>query len=210
MSSTADVIRRAREGKKLSQEALGTLVGVDKRTIARYESNESEPSLSTAAALAAALDVSLSELAGVVPQGIDLTGSWWAAWQTWLDDVERVDVHVLEMAQDGPVLALDGSRARSVAEGSYEWRGEMRLWDGESLMGWYVASDGAVRSKGSLYFAVNPHGSHMVGSWVGLSQSGLVIRGWGAIARERDHVERLIAELVASNGNLRVWPTRPN
>ncbi|WP_194820535.1 helix-turn-helix domain-containing protein [Nocardia sp. XZ_19_385] len=210
MSSTGDVIRRSREAKNLSMEALGAAVGVDKRTISRYENGESEPSLSTAAALAAVLEVSLTELAGMEPQGLDLTGRWWAAWQTWMDEVERIDVHPLTIAQDGAVLAIDGSRARSVTEGSYEWRGEMRLWDGESVMGWYVATDGAVRSKGALYFALHPHGSHMVGSWVGLSQAGLVIRGWGAIARERDHVEQVIAELVATDGNLRTWPTRPN
>ncbi|MEV6274469.1 helix-turn-helix transcriptional regulator [Nocardia sp. NPDC051832] len=210
MSRTADVIRRSREEKGLSKEELGAAIGVDKRTIDRYENGKSEPSLSNAAALAAALDISLTELAGVATQGLDLTGHWWAAWQTWLDDVERIDVHPLSVAQDGAVLALDGSRARSVQEGSYEWRGQMRLWDGESLMGWYVATDGAVRSKGTLYFALHPHGSYMVGSWVGLSQAGLVIRGWGAIARERDQVEQVIAELVATDGNLRAWPKRPN
>ncbi len=84
----------------------------------------------------------------------------------------------------------------------------MRLWDNEALIGWYTASDGAVRSKGSLYFALHPHGQAMAGSWVGLSYAGLVIRGWGAITRERAETEELIDMLCASDGNLKSWPTK--
>ena len=42
------------------------------------------------------------------------------------------------------------------------WRGELRLWDNEILMGWYAADDGSVRSKGTMYFVLHPHG---VSSW---------------------------------------------
>ncbi|WP_330229199.1 helix-turn-helix domain-containing protein [Nocardia sp. NBC_00508] len=206
MSTTGDVIRRQRERLQLSQDGLGQLVGVGQRQIARFESGASEPSLSIAARLATALDVSLSELAGVTPRGLDLSGVWWAGWQTWKDDVERVDVHELTMQQNGAFITLDGARARPVSEGSYEWRGEMKLWDNEILMGWYIATDGAVRSKGSLYAALHPHGHAMIGSWTGLSYAGLIVRGWSAIARDRDQVEHLLGELIQTQGNLTTWP----
>ena len=34
----------------------------------------------------------------------------------------------------------------------------MRLWDNEVLLGWYAANDGSIRSKGTMYFVLHPHG----------------------------------------------------
>ncbi|MBF6085304.1 helix-turn-helix transcriptional regulator [Nocardia cyriacigeorgica] len=208
MSSTADVIRVRRLQLRLSQDELGALVGVTGRQVGRYESGDQSPSLAVSVRLADALRVSLAELAGATPRGIALGGEWWAAWQTWKDDVERIDVHPLDIAQDGEFLQLDGARARSVEDGSYQWRGEMRLWDSEALMGWYRASDGGVRSKGTIYMALHPHGDQMAGSWTGLSHQGLIVRGWGAIARDRGQVEQLITDLCATRGNLKSWPKK--
>jgi hypothetical protein len=39
----------------------------------------------------------------------------------------------------------------------------LRLWDNEILMSWYAANDGSIRSKGTMYFALHPHGLHMSG-----------------------------------------------
>jgi hypothetical protein len=39
-------------------------------------------------------------------------------------------------------------------------------------MGWYAANDGSIRSKGTMYFALHPHGLHMSGRWVGLGYDG--------------------------------------
>jgi transcriptional regulator with XRE-family HTH domain len=209
MSSTAEVIRARRSQRRISQERLAELTGVHQRQIARYESGEQAPTLPVAVRLAQALGVSLSELAGTVAPGMDLSGDWWAAWQTWgKGEVERIDVHELQISQDGEFLTLDGgSRARTVAEGSYSWRGELRLWDSEALMGWYRATDEAVRSKGTMYFALHPHGRSMAGSWTGLSYAGLIVRGWAAITRERAEVEPLIGSLIEHRGNLAAWPT---
>ena len=85
--------------------------------------------------------------------------------------------------QHGDSLQLDAERALPVSEGSYAWRGELRLWDNEALIGWYRSTDAAVRSKGSLYLALHQHGTYAWGRWVGMSYDGAVISGWGVIAR---------------------------
>ena len=36
------------------------------------------------------------------------------------------------------MLQLNAERAVPVAEGSYRWRGELRMWDTEALIGWPV------------------------------------------------------------------------
>ncbi|MFC9660860.1 helix-turn-helix domain-containing protein [Nocardia sp. NPDC127606] len=206
MNTIADVIRRRRKQLQLSQAALGRLVGTDQKTISRYESGESVPDVVIGLQLADALGVSVNELVGRAARTLDLSGEWSASWQTWGDTGERVDTHGLSIAQDGAFLALDGARARPVDEGSYTWVGELRLWDNESLMGWYVATEGAVRSKGSMYFALHPQGLAMAGSWVGQSAAGLVIRGWGAITRHAQLSEPLVDLLRSTDGNLTSWP----
>lgn len=65
-------------------------------------------------------------------------------------------------------------------EGGYLWHGQLRLWDNELLMGWYAADDGAVRSKGTMYFVIHAHGMHLLGRWVGLSYDGKIVTGWAA------------------------------
>ena len=99
--------------------------------------------------------------------------------------------------QGGDRIEVDAVSRGSVTvdEGGYLWRGELRLWDNEILMGWYAAEDGAVRSKGTMYFVLHPHGVDMVGRWVGLSYDGKVITGWGAMARAEGEARSLVERL---------------
>jgi hypothetical protein len=76
----------------------------------------------------------------------------------------------------------------------------LRLWDNEILMGWYAANDGAVRSKGTMYFMLHAHGINMSGRWVGLSYDGAVMTGWGTIAKTEQEARDLIAELKERQG----------
>ena len=195
------MIKARRSALGLSQAELAKAAGVSVRQLARYEAGEQQPVLSAAVALADALGISLAHIAGQVSHDLDLSGQWWAGWQTWKDAVERIDTHPLEVHQRGEMLHLDAERAVSVEEGSYAWRGEFRLWDNEALMGWYRSTDGAVRSKGVMYLALHAHGTHAWGRWVGMSYDGLVITGWGAMARTQSRAHDLIQDLIDSQPN---------
>ena len=96
------------------------------------------------------------------------------------------------------LFQLDADRARPLEEGSYRWRGELRLWDNEALMGWYRSTEGAIRSKGTMYLALHQHGEHAWGRWVGMSYDGLVVTGWGAIARTQELAHKLVQDLINS------------
>jgi transcriptional regulator with XRE-family HTH domain len=193
-----EVIKLRRAELRLSQAQLAEEAGISLRQLARYEAGEQQPVLSAAVALADALQISLAQLAGQVTYDLDLSGTWWCAWQTWKDGVPRIDVHGLEVAQRGDLLQLDADRALPVAEGSYRWRGELRLWDNEALIGWYRSTDAAVRSKGALYLALHPHGTHAWGRWVGMSYDGEVITGWGAVARTEEDAAKVVQDLIDS------------
>jgi transcriptional regulator with XRE-family HTH domain len=192
----SDVIRSRRIALGLSQAQLAQRAGVSLRQLSRYEAGEQQPVLSAAVTLADALGISLTQLAGQVSYELDLSGTWWAGWQTWKDGQVRIDTHTLEVHQRGEVLQLVAERATPVAEGSYQWQGELRLWDNEALLGWYRSTDAAVRSKGTLYLSLHPHGDHAWGRWVGMSYDGLVVTGYGSLARTQEQAAAVVQEHI--------------
>jgi hypothetical protein len=52
-----------------------------------------------------------------------------------------------------------------------------------------------VRSKGTMYFVLHPHGQQMTGRWVGLSYDGNTVTGLGGMA----HDENVAREIVISH-----------
>ena len=100
------------------------------------------------------------------------------------------------VAQQADLLSLETiTRGLPIDEGGYHWRGELRLWDNEVLMGWYAANDKSVRSKGTMYFVLHTHGQQLTGRWVGLSYDGAIVTGWGSMARSESDARALIDEL---------------
>jgi transcriptional regulator with XRE-family HTH domain len=188
----------------MSQAELAAAAGVDKRQIRRYEAGEQQPVLSVAVAIAEALKISVGELAGIPSHRINLTGDWWASWQTSKDGEEIITVQEVQFRQQTELIAVQTTtRGISVEDGGYHWRGELRLWDNEILMGWYAAADGGVRSKGTMYFVLHPHGQTMRGRWVGISYDGKIVTGWGAMAHSEDEARAIIDELKAGDGAAR-------
>ena len=198
----SDVIRSRRRKLGLSQAELAKAAGVSVRQMARYEAGEQQPVLSAAVDLADALGISVAQLAGRMPRGVDLTGDWWSGWQTYRDGTEHLAVQPVHFAQEDDLLEV-AATAHGLGKdegGGYLWRGELRLWDNALLMGWYAAVDGGVRSKGTMYFVLSPHGLPALGRWVGLSYDGRIVSGWAAIAAEKDEIPGLIRELIESDG----------
>jgi transcriptional regulator with XRE-family HTH domain len=193
----SEIIRRRRSELGLSQADLAAQAGVDKRQIRRYEADETQPTLPIAKAIPRALGISIDELAGEPSQRVDVSGGWWACSQTWNQGREILNPHQARIRQNGEALEIVAVTRGTHAfeEGGYLWRGEMRIWDNEILMGWYVADEGAVRSKGTMYFQLHQHGTHMTGQWVGLSYDGPIITGWGAMARTEEQAVALVNEL---------------
>src|SRR4051794_41393484 len=99
----SEVLRSRRVALGLSQAELAERAGVSSRQLARYEAGEQQPVLSAAVALAEALGISLTQLAGQVSYDLDLSGDWWAGWQTWKNGESRIDTHTLEINQRGEI-----------------------------------------------------------------------------------------------------------
>lgn len=107
----------------------------------------------------------------------------------------------LRLIQEGDMLQVATvTRGLSEEEGGYHWSGDLRLWDNEVLMGWYAANDGSIRSKGTMYFVLHPHGLNMSGRWVGLGYDGRIMSGWGSMGQTREESEATMARLTRSEG----------
>ena len=142
---------------------------------------------------------------------VTLDGRWWASWQTSRDGVEKIATQPVEIKQEGDVLQVAAvALGLSEEEGGYLWSGELRLWDNEILMGWYAANDGSVRSKGTMYFVLHPHGLHMSGRWVGLGYDGQIMTGWASMGQTQEAAEETMRELLQGAGSARLAGTGPN
>lgn len=187
----------AEAARALSQESPYPLPAMESviRSWKRWEAG-TRPSRSYRDLLITMLD-GPAPMAGDAEVTVSLGGDWWAAWQSYFHGQEHIDYHQVRVRQNRSHLRFWAiTRARPVEEGGYLWTGEMRLWGNETLMGWYVADDGSVRSKGTVYFAVHPHGQSMKGRWVGLSHDGDNVTGFGAMARSRETTEMVMNEML--------------
>lgn len=54
-------------------------------------------------------------------------------------------------------------------------------------------------ATGGAYLALHQHGDHAWGRWVGMSYDGLVVTGWGAIARTEELAHKVVQDLVDTN-----------
>src|SRR3954470_7015013 len=192
-----EIIRRLRQEAGMSQAGLAAAVGINTRQINRYESGEQQPALGVAQRLAIALGVTLDELAGAPGDRIKLEGTWWAAWQTFNDGVEVIATQPVGLTQHGSTVQIEAlERSTENEQGGYLWRGELRLWDGQILMGWYAAADGNVRSKGTMYFVLHAQGEYAHGRWVGLSYDGPVVSGYAALARTQGDAQAVMTRVL--------------
>src|SRR6266487_3223040 len=102
-----EVMRRRRAELGMSQADLAAAAGVDKRQIRRYEAGEQQPVLSVAVAIASALDISVGELAGLPTHKINLSGSWWASWQTSKEGEEVITLQEVRFRQEGDRIEVE-------------------------------------------------------------------------------------------------------
>ncbi len=191
-----EVMRQRRAELGMSQADLATATGVDKRQIRRYEAGQQQPALAVAVAMAEALDISLTELAGMPKPRIDLTGDWWAAWQTHQDVHETLTAQQVRLRQQGRNVDV-ASTTGGTDETGFHWRGELRMWDYEFLIGWYARDDGADRSRGTLFFMLRSHADRLDGRWVSHDHTGRIITGWIGMAHTEDDARAIITKCQA-------------
>lgn len=190
----SNVMRGRRHALGMSQAHLAEQAGVTPRQIARYEAGEQQPVLTVAAAIANALEISLMELAGEFESSIDLSGNWWLGWEQVEHGERTVIVQELQAIQHKKTLRLTAEQAGVANPGTRGWRGDLRLWDNEVLLGAYQVAAEPFRSRGTLFLVVHSGHETASGRWVGQSPAGEVMTGELWLTREREQAEGLASE----------------
>src|SRR5690606_1434497 len=102
--------------------------------MSRWET-ESNPPIEWLEPIAKALNVSVSELIGITPLGVNLSGVWYAVWDTTRDGIRTLNRHTLHAKHSGEFID-------SYAEGSSTWWEHFRF-RGLTIPGTYQAFDGS-------------------------------------------------------------------
>lgn len=200
MSTISTTMQNRRTAIGMTYSTLAKLLDTNE-TQARRWCTVTTPPAEQLEAIARALNFSVSELLGLTPIGLDLSGGWKAVWETTRDGVPTLNRHELTATHSGEWVYLD-------ADGDYDWRADFRL-TGSSLTGTYRAVDSGRNEHGVMSLTLNHHGgSAAIGHWSGAWADGINGVGRGVIARDADRADRLM-KLLMDRDTLMIteWPT---
>ncbi|MEV6449614.1 helix-turn-helix transcriptional regulator [Amycolatopsis sp. NPDC051716] len=193
------IIERRREALGLNLMQLADRVGVTEKQISRWEKNTQKPGPENIRRLARALILTLDELLGLVPIGLDLSILRFAAWETSRNGMPVVDRHTITARHTGGEVTF-------AAEGDYLWSGVLRIVD-HSLMGSYLSTERDHFYRGVLYFPlIAADWSAVIGRWTGTWADGPLGDGYGVLASDEDRAGRLMNSVLAHDGPLTEWP----
>lgn len=80
--------------------------------------------------------------------------------------------------------------------GGYLWRGEVKIYDNEHIIGHYFPKEENIISKDSMYFLLNRVGNFMTGKWVGCNYDYDFTWEFGVIAKDKDFAVEKIQKLL--------------
>ena len=113
MSDFPTTLKRIRLSKGMTLEEFAALLGTSKQNISRYENGEVSPKISTAAAMADKLGISLAELNGgekvtQLPRGLtDSERQLLAAFRALNADGQQYVLSTVQMCSNNPSMKKD-------------------------------------------------------------------------------------------------------
>ena len=118
---------------------------------------------------------------------IDVTGEWYAAWQTSIDGAPLVNTEALRFVQKGKTLQMwNTEKATENPKGGFYWEGQMQFLQGRNVMGWYFPKkEENNSSKGILYMTFLAPRKLFFGKWVGTAYDGELVTGYVVIGKDR-------------------------
>jgi hypothetical protein len=151
-------------------------------------------------AMAKYLGLSLDEIGGLTPTGLEMGGKWYARWHVPRNGTMTIDRHELTILHSRDHLTMEG-------DGNYLWQAEARIQD-EVITGTYSSASAGHDNRGSIYFWLHPDGQTMIGHWLGRSGPVMLGTGWGVMARDHSRADGLITTLIDGGyRNLTEWPS---
>lgn len=211
--AAGQLIRQLREGMGLSQKAFGDNIGMLRASVSNIENGRT---LSASAVekimnrwphledeLKPVLDVLRSPVQDEEENDFDdmiirrvsnsrpLAGRWFALWEATADDQPVPNIEELEITQlnRGRVQIKNLAPSPDNPKGGYLWIAECRLFDGQHLLGSYVAVDKSIRSKGAMHLVIHSSGRYFAGQWIGCSYDSDYSHGLVVFSREKEELK---------------------
>lgn len=132
---------------------------------------------------------------------IDITGEWFAAWQTSIENIDNLNTEKLSIVQRGQTVKMKNlEKAPENPKGGYFWEGQLQFFHGRSLMGWYIpVKTENLTSKGIMFLSYQSTKKTFYGKWVGTSYDGELSNGFVVISKERDRSMAFLRDLVGKH-----------
>ena len=129
---------------------------------------------------------------------IDLSGDWFAAWQTSVGNNEILNSESLKIKQKGKIVYVNNcERAPENPLGGYLWNAKLQFYQGRYLMGWYFPlKEENNTSKGIMYMTYFSQRKEFYGKWVGSGYDGELEVGFLVFTKTRDSAKQKLTELI--------------
>ncbi len=130
---------------------------------------------------------------------IDVSGEWYAAWQTSVDGNQNINTEHLRLVQKGKTLQLwNTEKAPENPKAGYLWEGQMQFFQGRNVMGWYLPKkEENNSSKGMLYMTFLSPRKLFFGKWVGTAYDGELVTGYVVIGKDRTSARQELESFIA-------------
>ncbi len=132
---------------------------------------------------------------------IDVSGEWYAAWQTSVDNELVINTEHLRLQQKGKTVKISNTeRSPENPKGGYFWDAQMQFFQGKNLMGWYFAKpEESNASKGMMYLSYLSPRKIFYGKWVGTAYDGDLVTGYVVISKDRAASKNKLEEFMQNH-----------
>lgn len=129
---------------------------------------------------------------------VNVSGEWYAAWQTSVRGVEILNSEQLTIKQRGKMVFIENcERAPENPDGGYLWHSKLQFYQGRNLMGWYFPKkEENNTSKGIMFMTFFSPRKLFLGKWSGCGYDGELENGFLVFAKTRELAKQQLEELV--------------
>lgn len=120
--------------------------------------------------------------------GVDISGTWYAAWQTSVNKEQLLNTEELLMKQTGKIVYVENKeKSPENPTAGYLWNSTMHFYQGRYLMGWYFPKKTEnITSKGIMYMVYSSQKKLFIGQWSGAGYDGDLETGFLVFSKSRD------------------------
>lgn len=129
---------------------------------------------------------------------INVSGDWYAAWQTSVNGRQVLNTEQLVIKQRGKTVTIENcERAPENPDGGYLWHSKLQFYHGRNLMGWYFPKkEENNTSKGIMFMTYFSPMRLFIGKWSGCGYDGELENGFLVFAKSRESAKNKLDELV--------------